>query len=283
MHSTQQVIKTLAITFAIILISGIVSSLFFAGWVIGNITELWRNDGAVVSREDVHDQIVIHKYENVTELEINVEYGDLEIKLGDELKVASNNSDLVSYKHASNKLSVEEIGYDFFDNRGATRVVVFVPINLTFDRVKITTGAGRAVISDLTAKRMELNLGASKTELRNIAVTERMQIEGGAGSMEIRESVLNNLDFDMGVGRADIAAELIGKTQIDAGVGALQLDLQGDTSTTYSLEVKHGLGTVTIDGEKRSSDVVLYGSGNNLVKINGGVGSIDINLRAAQD
>lgn len=281
MHSTQQVVKTLAIAFAIVLISGIVSSLFFVGWTIGNLTELWRGEETVVSRDEVRDQIVVHSYQNVKELEIDVDYGELEIRVGDELKVATNNSDLITYKHVGNKLEVSEIGHDFFTNHAAMQVVVYVPDDLDLDKVKIETGAGRATISGLTAKRMELDLGASKTELRNTVVTDKMEINGGAGVLEIVDSVLTNFDFDMGVGRADITAELLGSTKIDAGVGALRLDLQGDEETTYGVEVERGLGAVTINGEKRSSDVVLYGTrGGNLVKISGGVGSIEINLRA---
>lgn len=280
MHSTQQVIKTLAIAFAIVLVSGIVSSLFFAGWMIGNLAELWRGEETVVSRDEVRDQVVVHHYQNVRELVIDVDYGELEIRSGDELTVATNNSDLITYKDDGIRFEVKEIGHDFLTNHEAMRVVVYVPSDLALDKVTIKTGAGKTTISELTTKYLNMDLGASKTTLRDVVVTEEAEIDGGAGMLEIADSLLSNLDFDMGVGRADIAAELIGKTLIDAGVGALQLNLQGDEATTYSLEVEHGLGSVVINGQKRSGDVVLFGAGNNLVKIKGGVGSIDVNVRA---
>lgn len=64
------------------------------------------------------------------------------------------------------------------------------------------------------------------------------------------------------------------KVEIEAGVGKLDIDLTDDTDN-YTIKVSKGLGSITIDGREVENDKE-YGTGETYVRIDGGVGAIEI-------
>ena len=68
-----------------------------------------------------------------------------------------------------------------------------------------------------------------------------------------------------------------GKNEIDSGVGAIDIDLM-DNKGNYKINVSKGLGNVTLDGQKLEMDRV-YGTGENHLSVDGGVGEIKINFK----
>lgn len=70
---------------------------------------------------------------------------------------------------------------------------------------------------------------------------------------------------------------LTGKNEVDSGVGAINIDLM-DSKANYKFKVSKGLGNVSIDGQKIEMDRV-YGTGENYLDIDGGVGEIRIDSK----
>ena len=66
---------------------------------------------------------------------------------------------------------------------------------------------------------------------------------------------------------------LLCKNEIDQGVGEVILDLQNND---YKFETSKGLGSITINGVSYKNDIKL-GEGQNIIGIDGGIGSISIN------
>ena len=77
----------------------------------------------------------------------------------------------------------------------------------------------------------------------------------------------------MGVGKVTINAKLTGSTDIDAGVGELNINIS-EKLENYKLKIDKGIGIIRINNEEVSSNT--FGSGINLIEIDGGVGSINI-------
>ena len=78
----------------------------------------------------------------------------------------------------------------------------------------------------------------------------------------------------MGVGETNINALLTGKSDIDAGIGNLNIMLNG-SKEDYKINTEKGIGTVRIDGDSISNNQT-FGNGDNLIKIDGGIGNISI-------
>lgn len=162
----------------------------------------------------------------------------------------------------------------FKNNSG--ELIIYIPEDLEFDKVKICTGAGKISIEKISTRRLSLEIGAGETQIRELEVKDKADIDGGAGKVTILSGVINDLDLDMGVGKVEINAKLIGNTDIEAGIGELKVNINAPKED-YKIKASKGIGSITIDREKISDDVV-YGNGENYIKIDGGIGNIIVDF-----
>lgn len=269
MSTLQKIIKYLAIAFATFIIISIVSGIMvginaFSGFL-----------GLRKSSVTLGDLKVIANIENnnYTKLKIDVAYSNLKVVKGDMFKVESNSNE-VSCKQNSDTISIKEDS-KWFSNKEASELIITIPENTSFDEIKIETGAGEVYIDELKSNNLVFKMGAGKVEIRNIFATNKAEIDGGAGKLDILAGEINNLDMDMGVGKCSITSKLSGFNEIDAGVGKLDINLTDEISN-YEVDVEKGIGSIRING-KEASNGVYHGNGTTHLKIDGGVGSIDIN------
>lgn len=142
------------------------------------------------------------------------------------------------------------------------------------DKVDIEVGAGLLEIEDIKTNKLKLNLGAGKTIINNLNVTTAT-IDAGAGSFEIKKGIIDDLDFDMGVGSVYIKSKL-NKADIDSGIGTLNIDLIGN-ETDHLLDISKGIGQIKVMNQIIERDEII-GNGNKKIKIDGGIGNIKINF-----
>ena len=119
-----------------------------------------------------------------------------------------------------------------------------------------------------------MNFGAGNVGIDKMISTERTEITGGAGKIEIRDGKTHNLDLDMGVGKLHYRSEITGNSDLDCGVGAVEIVLLGGEEL-YDIDLDKGLGLASINGISYA-DGVDYGDGENKLDINGGVGDLKV-------
>ena len=119
-------------------------------------------------------------------------------------------------------------------------------------------------------------MGAGKVAIKELNVDKETFIDGGAGKIEILSGNINNLNFNMGIGNTIIKSNITGNSDIDCGIGALELNLLNNMKN-YTFDIEKGLGSVTLNKENVKEGKI--GSGINLIEIDGGVGSININTQ----
>lgn len=212
--------------------------------------------------------------ENVISLDIDIKFSNLTIKNGDKFLVESNNKN-IKYKYNNSSLEVEEIKYNLFNNSDVGEVIITIPSNIRLDSVDIDNGAGSLNIENINANKFNLDLGAGVTIIDNIIV-DSADIDSGAGKFIIKFGKINNLDFDMGAGTAEITSIITGNNQINSGVGNLKLNLIDDIEN-YKIKINKGIGKVEIDN-KEVSDNEIVGTGLNFINISGGIGTITVNF-----
>lgn len=212
--------------------------------------------------------------ENVISLDIDIKFSNLTIKNGDKFLVESNNKN-IKYKYNNSSLEVEEIKYNLFNNGDVGEVIITIPSNIRLDSVDIDNGAGSLNIENINANKFNLDLGAGVTVIDNIIV-DSADIDSGAGKFIIKFGKINNLDFDMGAGTAEITSIITGNNQINSGVGNLKLNLIDDIEN-YKIKINKGIGKVEIDN-KEVSDNEMVGTGLNFINISGGIGTITVNF-----
>lgn len=272
MTTAQKIIKYLAIAFAIFLIITIISTilvvLFALSGILGLKTEIEQN---------ISSEMITTNFENadISTLDIEIAFTNLTIKSGDVIKLETDNKK-ISYSQDDNKLQIKEKNKKWFINQEEKNLILYLPKNMEFEKIKIATGAGKIDIESLNTEKLSFELGAGETEIQNINISKQCEIDGGAGKLSISNGTIKNLELDMGVGEVNLTANLTGKNEVNAGVGQLNIDLQGEKDS-YKIQANKGLGSIKIDG-KQISDGETLGDGNNYIEVDGGVGNIDIDF-----
>lgn len=263
MTKTQKIIKYLALAFAFSIIFSIISSIMYGLLSVSNIFD--KDDYVTENMEELKIN------ENTSFLDIEVSSVNIIIKQGEKLKAETNNK-YINIKEKNNKLFITEKKHNLIGKKINSDLVVYVPQEFMFDGVSIESGAGQINIEKLSTRNLDLELGAGKVTITNLNVVDSTSIEGGAGQISILNGEINNLELDMGVGELSLSSKITGNSEIDAGVGKIKLNLMG---TDYKIKVDKGVGSATINGESVKTNT-YYGVGNNIIDIDGGVGSIQI-------
>jgi len=138
----------------------------------------------------------------------------------------------------------------------------------------IDIGAGKIQIEDLTIQEISLDTGASTADINKLIVTSKMDIDAGVGDIVITESDISNLDMDAGVGNVQYTGFLRGVSELNCGIGNIELSLYG-TEAMYKLTAEKGIGELKVNDTKLSGTQTL-GNGSNIVKLSGGIGSLKV-------
>lgn len=266
MSSTQRIIKYLATAFAIFLVVTIIFGVINAVFSLGNLF-----DDSNQSHKKLEG---ININEDVSVLDIDVKSVKIIFKEGEKLLAKTNNKN-INVRQDRNKLFITQKQTNWFNNDN-NELIIYIPKEFTFDGVSINAGAGNVTIDELLANMFYLEVGAGKVEIEKLTVLNSTEIDGGAGKMVINNGSLNNLDLDMGVGQVTLNALITGRSQIDCGVGSVDLNLIGNIND-YKIGLDKGIGSAILDGESMKDDT-YYGTGENFIDIDGGIGSIKINF-----
>ena len=271
MTTAQKVIKYLALSFAIFLIVTIISGILGALYALSGVLGLQKED------KTIKDEMSMINFENseVATLDIDVAFTNLIIKKGDNLIAETNNKD-INCKQNNQNLQIKEKQHNWLSRNNKGDLVVYIPENLEFEKVKINAGAGKIQIENINTKNLYLELGAGETIIEKLNVTDDCKIESGAGKVSILSGNINELNLDMGVGKFEVTSELTGNSKINAGIGNLELNIQGNKEN-YTIKADKGIGSIKID-RKEVADDVTYGNGENTIKIDGGIGAIKIDF-----
>ena len=271
MTTAQKVIKYLAIAFAIFLIVSIISMITAGVFALSGILGLKKD-----IEESMNAEFVTTNFKNaeISVLDIELDFTNLTIKTGDELKIETDNNK-INCKQDNKQLEIKE-NNKWISKYVEKELILYLPESLELEKVKIITGAGKIDIENLSTEKLLFELGAGETKIQNLNVLKDCEIDGGAGKLSILSGTINDMDLDMGVGEVNLVTSLTGKSEINAGIGSLNIDLQGEKET-YKIQADKGIGSIKIDGKEISSGDV-FGDGENYIEVDGGIGNIDIDF-----
>ena len=275
MTTAQKVIKYIATAFAVFLIITIISAILSGGYALLNAFGLIHTNNNIVT-EDL--KVISNEVKEISTLKLDLSFTNLEIKTGDNFKVETNNSK-ITFTNNNGSVKIKEENHNWVTNNNrVSNLIIYLPEDsISLDETKIETGAGNINIERLNTQSLYLELGAGDVKIENLTVTEEAKIDGGVGRTELKSCKINSLKANLGMGEFVFNGILTGKSEIDSGVGAINIDLI-DNKKNYKIDVSKGLGNVTLDGQKLEMDKV-YGTGENYLDIDGGIGEIKINFK----
>ena len=270
MTTFQKVIKYCAIGLAAFLCVLIISAAVNG---IRSFTEIFnfaKNKNKTKDNDEAKYSEVIDFNDQIIGLNLDLKGTNLIIEEGSKLSVEVDDKDIRVFEE-NNTLRVVDKNNKVI--KSASNVTITMPSYLYFERVNITTGAGKVKVNGINTNELNMELGAGKVTLSNIN-SAKTSIETGAGSVLIKKSILNDLDLELGVGEINIDADITGNSNIESGIGSLKLDLNNNESM-YKFDIEKGIGSITFNGDKITNNTII-GNGENHIKIEGGIGSIKI-------
>lgn len=284
MSEAQKIIKYIAIAFAIFLsvniIGAIIGSIFLGLSVFGislGIKDVTENKSNVAINKE---ELTIQNVENIENMRIEIGYSKLTIKSGTELKVECKRNNNIETKKEGNTLTIKDNKvwelWKIADEE-ESEVIITIPENIKFEKVRIRAGSGEISIANLHTQNLDFDMGAGSVTVSNMIVENKATIDGGAGKVIIENSIINNMNLNVGVGEFQIQnCEILGNNDIDAGIGRLEVNLNGNMND-YAIKTERGLGSFTLQN-KEVEDSSTYGEGENKIKIDAGVGKVEINF-----
>lgn len=254
MSEGQKWIKIGAIALAVFIILIIINAVLFLFGIIGGF-----NRGT----KDFSEY-----YSNINSIEIDVNASSVNIVKGDSFLVeAKGVSDNFRVNSRRNTLEIEEDAFWFFNNNSG-EITIYVSCDL--NELVIDGGSGEIKIEDIIADRLELDLGAGLIEIAS-STFYKADIDGGVGVIDAIDTTLSSLELDAGVGSVSIDGEILGRSTIDGGIGEINLNLSNES--LYKFIVDKGLGDISVNGTSISG---TYGNGENVIDIDNGIGSVNI-------
>ncbi len=232
----------------------------------------------IFNREDVDtsgDVRLLGEFEKVSILNIDIDSSNIEIKIGDGFRVETSNK-YIELREDNKEIYVTEKKHNWFTSKNVSNLVIYVPHDVLLERVDINSGAGTVDMEELLTEKLNFDLGAGTVNINNLNVLNTAKIDGGVGEININNSSLNNLKLNIGVGKFTMKARISGNSEIDHGIGEASLNLMGEKNN-YQIHVDKGIGSLTIDGNEAKDDYA-YGNGIDRIDINGGMGRISINF-----
>ena len=272
MTCAQKIIKYLALCLATFLVFLIISSLLGVFYSVSKILDVQKDNEATMDKMST----VNFKIDDISSLDINLLFTNLIIKQGNNLYVETNN-EKVHFDEENNSLKIKEDSRSILSKNNKGDLILYLPENSQFKTVEIQAGAGKIQIENLVTDSLSLELGAGETSIQRLDVAENCKIESGAGKVSLLDGRIKNLDLDLGVGKFELTSSLLGSNKINAGIGSLELNLLGNKKD-YLIKADKGIGTINVD-EAIVSDDSTIGTGENTIKIDGGIGNIDVSFR----
>ena len=272
MTSIQKIIKYCSIAFAIFLTITIISTLLTASYYILDSIGIINSNENVISENFIK---LSDEVENISSLKIELKDTTLQIRNSDKFEVKTNNSIIKYYNENGNIIIKDKSEKWLFKESNEGKIIIYLPEDTKLlDEVNIDVDAGIVSIDNLYTRKLDLDLGTGEMMVDSLIVSDETKISGGAGEINIKSGKINNIDLDLGIGEAHINSNITGNSKINTGIGELNLILTSSLEN-YRMDFEKGIGKISLNGNS-ILDNVSVGTGENYIKISGGIGEIKI-------
>lgn len=280
MTGFQKFIKYAAIAFGIYLsITIILVLLGIARGFVGAS----RNDefkDLTRDREEYHTENITRTYENIKNLEINVEETELIIRNGDTFRIDGTNiPDRMEIKQDGDRLKVsdEELPSDFSDENMV--VTIYVPEDIKLDTIDLEINYVPADIQKLNTANLKLDIYNNYCEIDEI-IADNMEFKNEEGNIDIYDAEIGRLLFDSESGVEDVSLDITGNAEINLEYSYTDMNLIG-AQEDYQISTRNQSGNIYVDGETITSNAETWGSGNTKINLDNVHADIFITFREA--
>lgn len=150
-------------------------------------------------------------------------------------------------------LQIEDHTKTYYINRHV-EVELLLPDEMQLEDINIDVAAGEVDSSyeNLAADKAVLSVDAGEANIAYFSVKEKLSATVGAGTIELENLSVGDLELDCGVGEIDIDGSVNGDISGSCGVGTLSIELVGEKED-YNYSIDCGIGEIAIDNDTYSS------------------------------
>lgn len=230
--------------------------------------------------EEYHTENITRTYENIKNLEVNVEETELIIRNGDTFRIEGTNiPDRMEIKQDGDRLKVsdEELPSSFSDENMV--VTIYVPEEIKLDTIDLEINYVPADIQKLNTTNLKLDIYNNYCEIDEI-ITDNMEFKNEEGNLDIYDAEVGRLLFDSESGVEDVSLDITGNAEINLEYSYTDMNLIG-TQEDYQISTRNQSGNTYIDGETITNNAETRGSGNAKINVDNVHADIFINFREA--
>lgn len=272
MKGFQKVIKYVAIAFGLYLAISIIGAIV-AG-VLAITTGLYGISliGDQTQIERIDSEKVLEQFSKI-DLEINA--SNIIIKAeGNEYKIETYQvPKTVEINNYEGKLKIKDSKKITISQE--SKIIIYMPEETILEELELDMGAGIVEMQNINSNKIDFSFGAGSVNIKKL-VASNAKIECGAGQVIIEDANLTNTKLDTGVGKLVYSGYMKGNSKINCGIGEVDLKLEGGNEI-YTIDAEKGIGDIKINGNKIANETIT-GNGENKISIDGGIGSINIEM-----
>lgn len=280
MTGFQKFIKYAAIAFGIYLSITIVLALL---GIARGLVRASKNDefkDIVTDREEYKTEDITRTYENIRNLEVNVEETELIIRNGETFRIEGTNiPDRMEIEQEGNQLSIsdEELPSSFFD--GNMVMTIYIPEDTKLDTIDLEINYVPADIQKLNATNLKLDIYNNYCEIDEI-IADNMEFKNEEGNIDIYNAEIGRLLFDSESGVEDVSLDITENAEINLEYSYTDMNLIGKQED-YQISTKNQAGNIYIDGETITFNAETWGSGSTKINLDNVNADIFISFREA--
>ena len=286
-----------------------------AGYICGGYKGLKETKGFVFDHHNYEDNDYVKEdkeLEVFKNIELNVDFGDVEIVQGDKYRIVSEyNKKIYNLSYdvedeklvVTNKLIKKNKVFDFDGGDDSDlKIKIYIPKETCLDNLNLKVNSGNLMLEDLKCKELYTsndfgNINGKNIETDNFEgnlesgslnldtfTAENAIIKNEFGNVMGKSFITNGLDLDMESGKIDISGKLSGKNNINSEFGKINIknDLPKD-ECGYDIHVDLGRclinGNKSSNGKKSNYDHESYNeTANNMFKVNCSSGDVELDF-----
>lgn len=252
------------------------------------------------SFEDVPTFSYEESYTDVTGIDMDIEYGEVNIVEGDTFQVDAKRlpeNGLESYvdtdgtwiirQDSDNRDFVDIFGFHFsvgnvfgWNENRAPEITITLPKDFVADHVSLVIKAGDVEVDEISAVTGDFNVSAGRLVVKELEITEQSEYIIGAGQMTLGNVLVKDIKVDCGVGDVMISGNVSGDSDIICNVGNVELDLDGEEAD-YSYDISASIGNIDIDNNSYhsiSNRVINNDNAENNLSLNCEIGNISVDF-----
>lgn len=159
-------------------------------------------------------------------------------------------------------------------------ITLVVPAGTKFNEVDVEVGAGVMEIVSLKAKEIDASIGAGELLIGHAKIKE-LSAEIGVGRLEARDMEAENASLTLGMGECIYEGALSGNLDLECDMGSMEIYLDGHEKD-FNYEIECGAGNVEIGGSSYAalaSERHIHNGCHRDIEIECNMGNIEIQFK----